>query len=352
MKRFAAAIFSSLVFLTTYYPACGQEIFEEEPGLFATRQLNTTVSMGSPNKLMIQSALTLRGTLTVTAVEQKEVTVSYFKRSKAESESKAIDFIDLIAVRLERGAAGVRLQMSAPNPAPWGEPEAGLVDATVLVPKGCFIEVEARYFDIAAEGPFETVIIPSSLGRLEITDVTRQLKLATANRSVSVTKISGEISVATSNAELSAQEILSHGKQAHFRNDGGDIRIDGFAGELSIKNNYGRIEVSDFDAEGSKNLIRGFSGPISVAIKRITDGQVVITNGFEDVEITVPRDLSTRFSLAVDENGKIEVGNFPFRTDLVQPDRLNLVTGDGEALISASVSGEGNIFVHASDERE
>ena len=352
MKSLAAAIFSSLVFLADYYPACAQEIFEEEPGLFATRQLRATVPMGPPYKLVIQSALTLRGTINITATEQSDVAVSYVKRSKAATKSKAIDFIDQIAVRLERSVAGVRLQLSAPNPAPWSEPDAGLVDAEVLVPKDCIIEVEAPYFDVAAEGPFETVVIPSSLGKLEIADVTRQLKLETANRSVSITRISGEISVVTSNADLVANEILSHGKQAQFRNDGGDIRIEGFVGELNIKNNYGRIEVSDFDVEGSKNLIRGFSGPISVDIRRITDGQVVITNGFEDVDITVPSDLSTRFSLAVDENGKIEVGNFPFKTDLVQPDRLNLVTGDGEALISASVTGEGNIFVHAFEERD
>jgi hypothetical protein len=50
----------------------------------------------------------------------------------------------------------------------------------------------------------------------------------------------------------------------------------------------------------------------------------------------------------VDEEGRIEVKNFVFTADLVQYDRLNLVAGDGEALVSASARDEGNIFVRAS----
>ncbi len=352
MKRLTTFVFGAFISLTGFSTNHAQEIFEEAPGLFSTRQLKATAPIGTHKKVVIQSANTLRGGIAVTADAVDEVSVAYFKKSKAATKSKAIDYIDLMAVRLEPIAEGIRLHLSAPNPAPWSEQEAGMVEAAVIVPESCVIEIEAPYFDITAEGPFEGMIVPSSLGKLEIADVTKQLKLKSANGRVSIEKIAGDISVATSNSELTAKDISSPGKQAQFTNDGGDISIDGFTGEMSVKNSYGRIEITDFEVDGSSNLIRGFSGPIAVDIRRITDGQVVINNRFEDIEITIPNNLSARLSLAVDNGGKIEVGHFPFKTDLVQPNRLNLVTGEGEALISASVRGAGNIFIRSSGEKD
>jgi len=347
MKWLATLIFSLGVSLSGYAPCYAQEVFEEVAGLFSTRQMKAAVSIGIQNKIMIQSASSLRGKISISAAEVSEVSVSYFKKSRAGSQSEAIDFIDLIAVRLERIAEGVRLQLCAPNPAPWTDLEAGLVEVELTIPESCFVEIEAPYFDIKADGPFEGIVVPYSLGKLEVADVSKQLELKTANRRVSIEKISGDISVATSNSELVAKDISSVDKQARFKNDGGDIRIGDFVGRVNVKNSYGRIEITDFEPQGSGNLIRGFSGPVIVDIKRITDGQVVINNRFEDIEITVPSDLSARLSLAVDEGGKIEASNFTFKTDLVQPNRLNLVAGDGESLISGSIRGKGNIFVRA-----
>lgn len=350
MRWLTTLILSMSVSLSGYALSYAQEVFEEAAGLFSTRQMKDTVPVGTKNKIMIQSASTLRGKISISAAEVGEVSVSYSKKSKVDSKSKAIDFIDLIAVRLERIAEGIRLQLCAPNPAPWTDLEAGLVEANLTVPESCFIEVEAPYFDIEADGPFEGVVVPSSMGKLEIADVSKQLELETVNRRVFIERISGDISVTTSNSDLMAKDISSLEKQARFRNDGGDIRIDGFVGEINVKTSYGRIEISNFEPQGNRNLIRGFSGPIIVDIRQITDGQVVINNRFEDIEITVPNNLSARLSLAVDEEGKIEASNFAFKTDLVQHNRLNLVAGDGESLISGSIRGKGNIFVRATEE--
>ncbi len=352
MKWLTTFVFSVSIYLMWAAPSYAQEVFEETPGLFSTRQIGTAVPIGTQKKVTIQSASTLRGKINIATAEVSEVSVSYFKKSKADSKSRAIDFIDLIAVRLERIADGIRLQLSAPNPAPWTDLETGLVEAELTIPESCFVEIEAPYFDIEAHGPFEGVVVPSSLGKLEVTDVSKQLELKTANRRVSIEKISGDISVTTSNSELAAKDISSVDKQARFKNDGGDIRIGGFVGRVNVKNSYGRIEITDFEPQGSGNLIRGFSGPVIVDIKRITDGQVVINNRFEDIGITVPSDLSARLSLAVDKGGKIEAGNFTFKTDLVQPNRLNLVAGDGESLISGSIRGKGNIFVRTIEGEE
>jgi hypothetical protein len=78
------------------------------------------------------------------------------------------------------------------------------------------------------------------------------------------------------------------------------------------------------------------------------EGQLVVSNRNEDIDITVPDSLSAFLSLAVDDNGVIEATGFRFTTDLLEANRLNLITGDGTVTISSTIRGEGNIYVRGS----
>ena len=68
-----------------------------------------------------------------------------------------------------------------------------------------------------------------------------------------------------------------------------------------------------------------------------------------DIDLRLPAEFSAVLALAVDEGGKIEAENFPFTTELVESDRLDLLVGDGDGLISGAVRGKGNIYVHAGE---
>ena len=75
------------------------------------------------------------------------------------------------------------------------------------------------------------------------------------------------------------------------------------------------------------------------------EGQLVVMNRFEDVDIKVPEDIQAVFSLAVEEGSRIEATDFVFRTDLIQPNRLTLASGEGNVRINSSIKGEGNIYI-------
>jgi hypothetical protein len=77
----------------------------------------------------------------------------------------------------------------------------------------------------------------------------------------------------------------------------------------------------------------------------MTEGQLVVSNRQEDIEITVPDTLSAFYTLSVDDDGIIEATNFPFTPDLVERNRLNLQSGDGRVDILGSVKGKGNIYI-------
>ncbi|MFH1372825.1 MAG: hypothetical protein ABII79_03410 [bacterium] len=349
MKWSLSVVFAVGCFFGLWSPTTAQDVFEEEPGLFSTTELYKATMVTTQKKVVIRSANTLQGSLRVITTTDSKVSVSYRKKCRTSSSSQAIDFIDMIAIELNHKPEAVMLELRAPNPAPWSSHESGMVDAEVVVPENCVLEIDAAYFDLTANGPFEEVNVPSSMGKLEVRNVTARLYLKTVNGSVYLENISGEILVSTSNAPLAARQIVSNGQTARFINDGGNIGINDFSGQIDVKSSYGRIELSDFKLRTGRSSIRGKSGPITVDISEIDDARVMISNRFEDIEITVPVDLSARLSLAVEEGGKIDVGDFLFKADLVQPDRLNLVAGDGEALISASLSGKGNIYLRATE---
>lgn len=326
-------------------PTQAQEIFSEGRGVYSTGILKMSLDCKDCKTISIRSAETLVGKLNIVVTEGDKVEVDYFKKAHTARKSDAIDYIDLISVSLSRTPVGARLDLRAPNPAPWTSDESGTVDLAIRIPAQCEVEIDARYFDIEGEGPFKTFLVPSSLGRLTVKNVTDKLELNTSNQRITINEVSGEIYAATSNSSLVATDIQAKDRKAVFRNEGGDIRIQGITAELDLRNSYGRTDVINYSATGKKNYIRSLYGPIMVMVTRMQARQLLVTNQHEDIELWLPEDLSSVISLAVEEDGKIEVTNMEFTPDLIQSNRLNLVAGGGDALISGSVRGKGNIFV-------
>ena len=315
--------------------------------MYATREITSAiVPADAGNRISIESASTLEGNIRITSDTGKTVRAAYFKKAKTDSRSKAIDYIDLIGLSFSKSPQGARIQMRAPNPAPWQEgSEAGLVDLELLVPKGSFLQIDARLFSIDIEGPLAGVVVPSSLGRIDIIDVDGLVDVSTANQKVSLEDITGEISVVTSNARIDGINLKSRNAPASFRNDGGDIMIEDFTGELSVRNSFGRISVIGFLPQGTKNYIRGLSEPILLEILDMDDARLTVTNQYEDIELVIPRSLSALISLAVEEGSSIEATNLLVKPDLVENNRLYLISGDGTSTLTGSIQGRGNIYI-------
>ncbi len=346
-----AALVVSLLVLAGL-PCAAQEVHKESKELYSTRKLTASVPVRQGNRITIQAAVSLRGSLTITVADVNQVTLVYSKKAKTSGKSTAIDYIDLIAVALENTPEGAGLQMRAPNPPPWEGAEYGMVEAELTLPPDWSLEIEAVYFDLTATGPFTELSNSTSLGRLDVSHVTKLLDLSTANRRVNVNDVSGSISVSTTNSTLAAGDVTSLAETATFRNDGGDIRIDGLQGAVNVRNSYGRIEIVGFEPHGGKSYIRCVSGPILVALTEMADGQLSINNRYEDIELEIPSDLSAVVTLAVDDEGKIDASEFNFKTELVEQNRLNLIAGTGVGLISGSVRGKGNIYIRGIEHEE
>lgn len=347
MKKYLALIGAALLMIST--SSFAQEIREESKGLFATRELQKSASPGKGNQLLIKSAASLRGKLTILATSEDRAILTYFKKAHTSRKSHAIDYLDQIAVVLSKTPRGLKLEMRAPNPPPWDSDESGIVEAVLEIPEGFAVEIEAAEFDVEAVGPFLSFENTASLGRMDISHVSEYLEVETANQRVTVTDISGQVRVSTTNSILTADGMSDLTHPAILRNDGGDVRIHGLTGGLNVKNAYGRIEIVDWDPGDEKSYVRCNSGPILISLVELNKGQLLITNRYEDIELSLPEEFSAVLTLTVDGGSKIEADRFAFTTELVEPNRLNLVVGDGSGLISGSIRGKGNIYVTASE---
>lgn len=347
MKKFLVLVGATILIVST--SAFAQEIRKESNGLYATTELQKSIMPGNGNQLSIKSAVSLRGKLTILATTEDRAVLTYFKKARTTRKSRAIDYLDQIAVVLSKTPRGLKLQMRAPNPPPWDADEAGIVEVVLEIPEDFEVEIEAAEFDVTADGPFLSFENTASLGRMDIAHVSEYLEVETANQRVTVTDVSGQIRVSTTNSILTVEGISDLSQPVVLRNDGGDVRVFGLTGGLNVKNAYGRIEIVDWDPGGDKSYIRCTSGPISISLTELSKGQLLISNRYEDIEIVLPEEFSAVLTLTVDGGSKIEAEHFAFTTELVEPNRLNLVVGDGGGLISGSIRGKGNIYVTASE---
>ncbi len=331
-----------------------QAVEEIDDGLFTTRELSLKETYGRGDRLVIQSVESLRGTIRVVADEVSDIRADYTKQARAANRSLAIDYIDRIGVTSTPTPTGAEISLRAPNPPPWEvDRDAGMVVIDVVVPLNSSIEINARLFDVEIVGPLAEVSVMESLGRIKVQGVTRRLDIATANRRVTIEDVTGDVFVTTSNSLLEAYNVqCDSGRRADFRNDEGDIRIETFSGEMTVRNSYGRIDLTGVSLLGSRNLVRSAYGPIYLELIDITDAQIKLSNRQEDIEVEMPEDLSVVLSLAVEEDSRIEVSNFTMQPELIERNRLSMIVGGSESLISGSVSGKGNIFVRGYSRKE
>lgn len=346
MKKILSICIVLLLTGTSY----SQDIFREEPNLYSTRSLKLSVTTGSSNNLTIKSAGVLHGSIRITTGNKGAINATYTKKAKTENRSRALDYIDLISVVADSRPNGITLEMRAPNPAPWSTDELGLVDLELEIPEFFEVTIEAGYFDIDAEGPFDKISIPKSLGKCVVSNVVEELTIHTVNRRLLVEDISGKIDISTKNSTLVGKNLTSTEERIDIRNDGGDINLSDIRGELQVRNKYGRIEIEKFEPIGDNSYIRSVNGPITIHMDKIFTSQVIIANAYEDIEIEVPSSLSAEFSLAVEQDSKIEIVNLPVKPDLIEHNRMYLRTGEGTALINGSVQGEGNIYLRGINE--
>lgn len=345
MLRFRIVLI--LILLCSPLPsAWSDEMVSLEEGRFATNLNYLRETVSSRKRIIINSAVNLKGKITVRAENIAEAILEYRKIIKTRSQSEAIDFAAAINITLDKSPSGTRLLLQAPNPAPWtGTTRDGLVEATLRLPEDCRIEIDALYFDFDIVGPFRGLVNKSSLGRLDVKYITERLELGTSNRDISAEQITGVISISTAHADIRIDDLVSEKTAAQIKNNKGNIFIENASGMLDVQNSYGKIRLEQMIFRGGNSRIMGQYSPIRLKLANMEKGYLTVSNNNSDIEILMPDSISVKCLLSVGPEGEISVERLPAVPTYVSSNSLGFISAEGTSRADISIAGDGNIYL-------
>jgi hypothetical protein len=334
------------IFVILEIPLSADSVFPVGNDRFMSEEIVLESAITSEGKVLISSASNLSGRLNISVGESGKAVLEFRKLLKTGSETEANDYAGLIKADMKESSDGLRVFLRAPNPAPWeGTDNSAKINGRLLLPPNCRIDIDADYFDFIVEGPFKSIENRSSLGRLEVRGITERVNLSSVSEDIVLEDISGEISVATNNADIRINSMTTNSVPARIRNENGSVIIDGLKGGIDVKIDYGKLRISGADLVGLSSSIRAVYSSIKLGAVEVSNAEVDIADVDEDVELTLPADISARMILKVTSDGEIHTANLPVRPTTVDSNRLELIAGGGESLIKVDIEGGGDIVV-------
>ncbi len=338
-----------LIFIFVIYAVGG--IYGDDVSLYQRTRFSTepeilNLTPGEGKMVVVRAISNLSGNLYISSTSGETAEFEYRKVIRAPDSAIAAGYASLIEVEMKQTPDGLKLQLKSPNPAPWeNNYHIGEIEGELKIPELSNLDIDAGYFDIVIEGPFRSLRNRSSFGKLDIHDITERLVLDGYNRQIRLRDIKGDISISTNNSDIIITDMESVGRPIRIRNESGDIRINGSYGSFDIRNGYGTLRMKDIMLDGSVSKIVGAHCPMSLEIIDMDGGTLEIDNTYENIFMMVPDDVSSRLILETELGGEMHVNEMPVRSELVRPDRLQLISGNGEARIIVDVKGGGNINI-------
>ncbi len=349
---------------------------------------NGHLSAGAAGKttLEIRTPGNLGCEIKVKAGSLSTVSVEFEKWCQARTDDDARRFAELIDIRLDNEARrpdGIRLRVLAPAKAPWeGKNESAGVNLSINVPLNFMIDSKSSFSTVDLVGPLAGAFIGNEYGDISVVDVNGQVDINTSYSHIDLSRIVGLVNIEADYSGIEGSDLELQGARGVFstsygavelRNIKGSLevntsydaisisRVDAGDGNVILRTSYGRIDADDVIGElvcetsfSTVNLCRlnlphGVSSietkysPIDVDVASLGDAKLTINNTYNNVNLSLPPDVSARVSLMVDRGGKIHTRGFPIKPVSLNRNYLEGIIGDGRSLIEVTVDGIGEI---------
>jgi len=363
--------------------ACSTVLIAGEP-VEETGKL--TQALEDESVFEIRGSRNLNGAIGIVSQSGNEVEVTFRKQARAETQAQAKRFLDLIDVRLQSTDPDrVSLSILTPSDSPWaGSDYQVSLDILVRLPEKMKIEGQAQFMQLNVRGPFAGVSFHSEFSPLNLQGLSGPIDIATSFAAVELSDITGSVTAETRYGAMKATNITIPLGTAIFKNTGGVITLKDIQGPVEAYTSYSTIDASDIDAaEGSIVLrtsyspinVSGVSGelicetsfspinivdgdlthgqskietsysPISAELSNIDGSKLFIYNNYNNINLSVPTDISSQVVASVDEGGRIRATNLPVKPTFLDVTRLEGLLGDGRGWIELKVSGIGKINI-------
>jgi len=364
-------------------------VFESPSYTFAREKYVKTqtlkVSEGRMKLFSVTTPDNITGNLLVETWKGKQVEVQFELVAEAESEKEAKRFTEVVDITLDHEGGEVNLRVKSPSRAPWrGGDRSVRLTLEVHLPAGMKIESRTAYFDLDLEGPFGEVTVDndygsvtlrqakgnisirtsydeiilekiegrlgaeSSYGNISVTDVDakgEEIVLESSYGSITIENVKGKVAASTSYGKIKAVDVDAGDSPLSFKTSYGKIELEDVKGQLSAETSYQKIIASNVTLTGGSNRLETVYSKISVDFAEVRDSHLSISNKYSDIEVTLPKNTSTRMVATVDSGGSIHASNFPITPTLLDRTRLEGIAGDGKSTIEMNIDGIGTIEV-------
>jgi len=343
MRRFSLIALLLCSFAAT--PLAAERIDKVSGSRYETAEQTITLQPQEFDNLSFTASSYMGGTLKLRTVDSTDAVIRYTKVLKANSTSQAEDFADYIDVKYEELENELSISAETSSRPPWsGTDYSGRLEIEIDIPHNAELKVLIRTtaFNIEVAGPLATADISNEFGDILVSDITRKVKVSTENSGVKVVRCNGPVTVRTSSRPIMLADIDSKLGTVMLRNTNGQIVLDRVKGELDVRTELAPIRASSITLESGRSKIRTESATLQLNLLGL-NGDLTLIDSNGKIELGLPPDVDARYSLRVDDGGRIYSSGIPIKTDLVTRTRLNGRSGDGQHEIDVDMRGVGTI---------
>jgi hypothetical protein len=343
-----------MLLLVLVVSAPAQRIERVEGSRFESEAVVQNLSEFPFENLSFSSSQYIGGILTVQSADLTAPRLTFRKIMNASSMTQAEDFAKYLSVQVEELENELSISAEAPSRPPWsGTDYSGKVDLLVEIPPNENLKIYTRTsaYSISVTGPFASVDITNEMGPIEVTNISRKVKIACENGAVRVDNCDGPVTVRTSLRPISLSNVDSKLGTVKLRNTNGKISLESIKGEIDARTDFATIEGAQLVIAPGRSKVRTENSNIKLETLAI-NGDLLLMNSHGKVELVLPDNTSAQYSLQVDEGGRIYTSGIPITAELVKRTLLSGYSGDKKNQINVDMRGVGTISLVGVPPRE
>ena len=346
---------------------------------------NLLAKLSGQSVFEIQGSTNLAGEIRILSRQIGDVKIAFDKWARASTEAESRRFLDLIDFKLQVKDDRVIFKILSPSHAPW---EGGDRNVRVVIfvelPEKMSIEGTFNFMRVNIGGPFQGVDLKSGFSSFAVERIYGPVEIATTHGNIQLHAIKGRLRAETQNGEIAVSDIIIPSGYALLQSANGMIRLQDVQGPVEAYTSYAKIEAIDIDAPDGSVVFRTSYAPINVRrvkgelicetsyspveavdvsinhghsrfetshapivarFKEISNCDLYIANEYNNVDLSIPRDISAVLVAGVGEGGQIYTRNLSLKPTVLDLTRLEALLGDGDSRIEVKISGIGSINV-------
>jgi len=323
----------------------GLKIVNVSRDVYESEKISQELDAGDIRRFVFQANGVISGNINIVSSESDHK-MSYVLHFKARSMEQAQEFAEYITIEQDKSGDDLNVTAQARKESPWqGTSQSARLDIQINLPESTIVELNAVYFDINIEGPFQTARVINEFGRVRVSNVMNGLSVVTDNSYVRVTDIQGKVDISTSNNKIRAENINTGSETAVFKNEFGLIEISRFSGVMKCETSNGPIDIRGVTLTEGHSTVSTTYSAIDAELIALENASLHLEDNFSNVSVVLPEDLEARFDINVDRGGRILLSGIPVVPIELDRERLIARTDNPDSKISVDLEGIGTVNI-------